>query len=525
MADRGSGLVTALIVVVVLCAGTLCFMFATWIEKDEIEQNIKILEKRDEDLAVKKRRRQEDLEKLTRDREERRTQKQTKAEMLEEVKGWLANDKRQSDQEAARFQPAMSRLVMTINDRYNEVANVDRQMDESRDAFESDERSLLEALRLANDRLMNTIRRFKEEEKIVDDEISDIKAKLDEVRKRLKIVQAEAMRSRVVSDAGGSIVRVGAEVTNFCVVSLGYADRLRKGLRFQIWAPKRGFGLGWVQETGSDFVKDNILPGDWLVVGRGVDQERYAIMNVGINRQAEEDGTGIARQPGNNTHTVLGPGVTSSFSLVGQEWYIERATESTMPAEDWGVIIKGMVEIVDVRAHSSDAVILPERIRKPSCPQCGWEAPKSDMKYCPYCTVGDADDEIQTLDEPTVALLNKAVNPFLPMMAGDRLSNPYFAPNRPLVFCLGSVPVRRSRQMLKTFLKANNGRVVEPEVLLTKPQDAAVSVDITEVYPYEINYLIPGIGADADDLINRARSLGIRIMREGELFEFFGEIR
>jgi hypothetical protein len=64
--------------------------------------------------------------------------------------------------------------------------------------------------------------------------------------------------------------------------------------------------------------------------------------------------------------------------------------------------------------------------------------------------------------------------------------------------------------------------VVEPQVLLTRPEEPAAA--FREIMPYRVNYLIPGVGPEADELLKRARELGIRSMREEELYEFFGGI-
>jgi len=61
-------------------------------------------------------------------------------------------------------------------------------------------------------------------------------------------------------------------------------------------------------------------------------------------------------------------------------------------------------------------------------------------------------------------------------------------------------------------------------VLLTRPGDDKDPTRAVDALPFEVNYLIPGIGPDAEDLTRRARILGIRIMREDEIFEFFGDL-
>ena len=231
---------------------------------------------------------------------------------------------------------------------------------------------------------------------------------------------------------------------------------------------------------------------------------------------------GLARYPGNDTIKIMGPGVTDDFSVAGEEWAVEKATR-VRTAKEAGADVKGMVEVVNVRSNSSDAVILPERYRMPVCPQCGWEAYAYDMRFCPFCFLGDSNNEIQPLDESVKIKLNIAENPFEPIRIGDRLSNPFFSPNRPLIFVLGSEMVRRSRQEMKTFIEENGGSVADPIVLLATPEEIQVGIAGEDILAYEVNYLMPGRGSDAERLLKRARELGIRVMREEEVFEFFGE--
>ena len=522
MAARSSGLIAGLVVAVVLTVGAFGFMFVAGIMVDERKQAIEALNKEiREELSAKEGELQQKLSNKSKALEEAEAKKEQTVGQEREVDGWRADALAEADAEPKKIDDAVRDLSDTIKDRFKQFEAVMDAMKESRDAFESDEKRLLEEVRIKNDELMRMVRQYEEREKVIDKEINDMKARLEELRQRLKMVQTEALRGRTISDACGSIIRTGTSGTNFVVVNLGSADRMRRGLKFRAWTLRRGYGMGWVRARGQDFIKKNILAGDILAVGRGDDILRYPIVSVGVSREAEEKGVGLAGRGGNDTLKVIGPGVTSTFSVAGVEWDVERATE-VKPIEELGVVVKGMIEITEVRKHSSDAVILPERHQRPVCPQCGWVAHKADMKYCVFCFVGDDNDEVQPLDTTIVRLLNIAEDPFLPITVGDRLSNPYFSPNRELVFLLGSQPARQTRQHMKAFIEYNGGRVVEPRVLLVRPEEADAA--FREVMPYQVNYLIPGIGPEADDLLKRARELGIRSMREEELYEFFGGI-
>jgi len=522
MAERSSGLVTALIVMVVMTFGALSFMFAMMLQADEAEQAIAGLEKQRKALEARKAELEKTLAEKTALLTKKSAERAETREKREEIKRLSEQALQEAQAEGGKIEPSVRELANTIRDGFQRIKSVDEAMRQDMSSFESTRKTKEEELRQANERLVAAIAQFEEKEKNLETEIAQIRAKLDEVKLRLKKVQTEALRQKTISDAGGSILQVGDPVTSFAVIDLGLADRVRKGLKFQVWSLKRGYGMGWVQAKGRNFIEEGVLPGDWLVVGRGAEAQRYAIVSVGISREAEEKGLGLARLAGADTLKIIGPGVTESFSIAGVDWKIERVTEAKNP-EELGVEVKGMVEVTEVRAHTSDVVILPERRRNPTCPQCGWEAPEPDMKYCPFCFLGDSNNEVQQLDQSVKAVLSQAQNPFLPIVPGDRLSNPYFSPNRPLIFVLGSQPVRRNRQEMKAFIMDNGGRVVDPETLLIRPEETLVKDVVLEVSPSEINYLIPGTGPDADRLLKRARELGIRVMREEELFEFFGE--
>ncbi|MHC5055444.1 MAG: zinc ribbon domain-containing protein [Planctomycetota bacterium] len=535
MAERSSGLIAGLVVMAVLTSGTFSFMFAAGVEcdskkqlRDARELEIKgrapiegdestrivgleqVKEKRQSELSAAK-----DKVKAADD------DLQAAKDELAENQTWRDDAMKTADAAHSEIEPAIRTLNDRVQGRFREFRTILDAMNEARDAFESDEKTLREEIRIKNDELARTVQKCEKEEKDIDTEIGNLKAQLTELKARLKIVQTEAMRGKTISDASGSVIQVGGAGTNFVVVDLGTADRLRKGLKFQLWTPRRGYGMGWVRVRGRNFVKEGILPGDWLVTGRGEDTERYPIVNVGISKEAEKTGMGLAHSTGADTLKVLGPGVTEAFSVAGVEWRVERATE-VLPPEQMGVFVKAVVEITKVRTHTSDAVILPLRQRNPVCPQCGWKAYAADMKNCPFCFLGDNNDEVQPLDATAAGIVGQSEDVFKPVMAGDRLSNPYFSPNRPLVFVLGKEPARQPREHMKAFIEFNGGRVVPSADLLARPEEADTDTAVHEVMPYEINYVIPGKGPDRDALQTRARGLGIRLMRENDLYEFFG---
>ena len=537
MAERSSGLITGLVVMAVLTTGTFIFMFAAGVECDAKKQlratwQLEISGRAPIDgeestrvvgLEEIKDQRQSDLRDAKSKVKIADDALQAAKDELAENEGWRNEAEQRANSAHDKIEPAIRILNDRVEGRFREFRNILDAMKEARDAFESDEKTLLEEVRVKNSELSRTVERSEKEENEIDTEMGNLEAQLTELIARLDVVQTEAMRGKTISDAGGSIIQVGASGTNFVVIDLGTADRMRKGLKFQVWTPRRGYGMGWVKARGRNLIKEGVLPGDWLVAGRGQDADRYPIMNVGISKEAEKAGLGLARDTGTDTFKILGAGVTEAFSVAGVDWRIERASEA-QPPEKLGAFVKAIIEVTKVRPHTSDAVILPQRHRNPVCPQCGWKAYAADMKNCPFCFLGDNNDEVQPLDATAAGVVGQGVDVFKPVMAGDRLSNPYFSPNRPLVFVLGKEPARQPREHMKAFIEYNGGRVVASGDLMARPEESAMDTAVHEVMPYEINYVIPGQGPDREALQTRARSLGIRMMREDDLYEFFGRI-
>jgi len=535
MAERSSGLIAGLVVMAVLTSGTFSFMFAAGIEYDWKSQVKKALVDEINGVLPTEDDGSESIPGLKDIKKEREVKHRaavaaTKAadddlqqakDDLAEKQRWRDNAVRDANSAHDRIEPAIRALNEKVKGRFRDFRNILDTMKEAREAFESDERALLEEIRSKNSELARIVEGSEKEEHEIDTEIGNLKSQLTELKARLKIVQAEVMRSKTISDAGGSIIQVGDSNTNFVVVDLGAADRMRKGLKFQVWTPRRGYGMGWARAKGRNLVKEGVLPGDWLVVGKGREAERYPIMSVGVTREAEKGGLGLARSTGMDTCKILGLGVTEAFSVAGTDWHIERAVEVQSP-DEMGAFVKAVIEITKVRPHTSDAVILPQRQRNPVCPQCGWKAYASDMKHCPFCSLGDDGDEVQPLDATAAGVVGQGQDMFKPIVTGDRISNPFFSPNRPLIFVIGKEPARQPREHMKKYIEFNGGRVVPAADLLVRPEEAGTDTVVHEVMPYEINYVIPGKGPDREALQTRARSLGVRLMREDDLYEFFG---
>ena len=197
-------------------------------------------------------------------------------------------------------------------------------------------------------------------------------------------------------------------------------------------------------------------------------------------------------------------------------------------------LTKGMIQIQEIRAKTSNCVILPLKIRMPVCPQTGWEATSEEMLYSVYATASEGGDEVVPLKRTISEVLVPGVNPLFPIMPGDRISNPYFTVNkRPThisekdwqlkrirmllsgditfnstlgerqTYVLAGEPLHKSRREIKLFI-AENGGILQDELTLNT------------------NFFIVGTGPNVNKMVDEARELGVRVIREIELYELFG---
>ena len=65
-----------------------------------------------------------------------------------------------------------------------------------------------------------------------------------------------------------------------------------------------------------------------------------------------------------------------------------------------GLVKKGRIEVTEVNATSSSAVILPPPVEKKVDPQTGWVAPDPAMRYSVYSAAGPDENQAQELQKP-----------------------------------------------------------------------------------------------------------------------------
>jgi hypothetical protein len=169
---------------------------------------------------------------------------------------------------------------------------------------------------------------------------------------------------------------------------------------------------------------------------------------------------------------------------------------------------KGKLRLTRVESQQSFARLLPASEVPKVCPQCGWKSDDITHLFCTYCLGGDdeKEKEAQRLSEGSVK--DRVIVPdFLnPVGKGDFISSPFFLgrlKERAFTFAVIGQTARHSRQEMAAFLKENG-------------------CSLGGVVGLDTDFAIVGIGPKVVEEMEAARKLGVSVIRESELFDFFG---
>jgi hypothetical protein len=203
-------------------------------------------------------------------------------------------------------------------------------------------------------------------------------------------------------------------------------------------------------------------------------------------------------------------------------------------------LIKGRIEVSKVHGKMSECIILPPDKPEKICPITGWRTTDMQMKYSPLAISGEGLDEVTHLkrvdeygpDLGGLEVRKRQIDE--PIAAGDKISNPYFnirrrpqdvsnvdwqmmkidmilngelrwdmQPGERLTFVLGGEPRYKSRREIRMLISENGGVLQEDLSLQT-------------------NFFITGTGKEAEEMMDQAREMGVRVIREEELYRMFG---
>ncbi len=171
---------------------------------------------------------------------------------------------------------------------------------------------------------------------------------------------------------------------------------------------------------------------------------------------------------------------------------------------------KGKLRLRRVESQQSFATILAAREAPKICPQCGWGSTDITHLFCPYCLGGEEEREKEAMRLSEGRTKDRIIAPeFLnPVKKGDFISSAFYLgrlKKKAFVFSIAGQPIDRSRQEIAMFLK-ENGCTLAPAITL------------------ETDFAIVGTGPRVDADMEKARKMGVSVLRESELFDFFGKL-
>jgi NAD-dependent DNA ligase len=213
-----------------------------------------------------------------------------------------------------------------------------------------------------------------------------------------------------------------------------------------------------------------------------------------------EDGRVLSSDPGTNMAVVdLGEQHGVRPGMVFDVFEVKR---------DGKKVRKGKMRLRRVEAQQSFAVLLPAGEAPKVCPQCGWTTKDITHLFCTYCLGGEdeKEQEAQRLTEGSSKERIVAPEFLNPVKKGDYISSPFYLgreKKKAWTFAIAGLTIDRSTQEIATFLK-ENGCTLLPRITL------------------ETDFAIVGTGPTVWQEVERARKMGVSVLREAELFDFFG---
>ena len=164
---------------------------------------------------------------------------------------------------------------------------------------------------------------------------------------------------------------------------------------------------------------------------------------------------------------------------------------------------KGYLVVRSASRETASCIIVNMAIRLPRCPADGYTARYPEERFCPFCTGSKGGSRVQRLSAIPKET-NLGMDPQNPLVAGDLIQNPLYQSGRDLHFAAkGDAESPLSdKWKAEDFIEAIkwHGGIVDAE--LTAQTDVLLA------------------GKYAMDDVRKARELGVKILRQYEVFDF-----
>ncbi|HHN46731.1 MAG TPA: hypothetical protein ENN09_04745 [Planctomycetes bacterium] len=155
-------------------------------------------------------------------------------ERIADNKRWQEDAKSKAATSIADVQPATDGMFSSIQRGFADIQDERRKMQTAEDAFKREKQTLMREI----ERVKRELKRKKEENETdiatIQSEIARVQTDLNEVEEKLRIL-TERRELADVLEEDGEIITVGPPNTNYVAINLGWADLVRKGMRFDVF--------------------------------------------------------------------------------------------------------------------------------------------------------------------------------------------------------------------------------------------------------------------------------------------------
>ncbi|MCZ7646089.1 MAG: hypothetical protein M5U26_12510 [Planctomycetota bacterium] len=175
---------------------------------------------------------------------------------------------------------------------------------------------------------------------------------------------------------------------------------------------------------------------------------------------------------------------------------------------------KAFLEVRKASASLSECMIVTTTLQLPRDPLSDYVAPEPEYRYSPYHESGKKGSTLQPLSA-SVKETTLGMNKLDPIVEGDLVQNPFFAPNKTFTFYIAGS---------KAIAQGVQKSAIAYSWVQIKSISEFYGAKVVDVVDLGVNYIIAQKNAREDDPeFTKAVTLGIPVIYEWELFRFLDQ--
>ena len=243
--ERNTALLTATVAFVVLAAASACFWFYYMLECDEYTTRLKTerveIEKLESEWSMKNRMLRTDTDSLNNKLKDLERKNAALRQEIEDNIHRSRQARNDAHDKISLVEPAVRDVFHTTNRELDEIQREDDLLARAEAGFKKEKAELEREIGRVEKELKRKKSEIESQEADLQAEIQQVKRDLAEVQQKLKLLRERGELEKKLEE-DGKIIAVGKGGTNYVSINLGWADGVRKGMKFDVYE-ERGSGV------------------------------------------------------------------------------------------------------------------------------------------------------------------------------------------------------------------------------------------------------------------------------------------